>query len=268
MKTRIIQTRFWDDEFVSNSDLYTQHLYIYLLTSQYVNISGIFQLPSKKIMLEASLTDNQFNSAKDNLEKANKVKFCDGWVYVVNACKNNKYTNSPDNQKAYDREISQVPDKVRAYFDSTVDSSVDSTVGVLPTVTITNKQEIIKEKDVKEKQTFSSLSSITPEVINEIAEYYHCSTSFVNIQFEKMKNWLEGSGKVKKNYKATLRNFVLSELEKTNKGARIEIGIKPEAKLTPVKPETPEDKAKSRLVADKVRQDLEKRGILRTVKSF
>lgn len=124
----------------------------------------MFQLPTKKILLEASLTDNQFNSAKESLEKANKVKFCDGWIYVINALKNNRYTNSPDNQKAYEREVSLLPDKVRAYFNTTVDTSVDTTVGVLPTVPINHKQEIINKKPERNS-------------IQEVYDYYIERTS-------------------------------------------------------------------------------------------
>ena len=61
---------------------------------------------------------------------------------------------------------------------------------------------------------FSSLKDITPEVIDEIATRYKVSSGFVNLQFEKMKNWLEANGRVKKNYKATLCNFVLGDMQK------------------------------------------------------
>ncbi len=61
---------------------------------------------------------------------------------------------------------------------------------------------------------FSSIKTITPEVIQEIATSYKVSVGFVSLQFEKMKNWLEANGRQKKDYRATLRNFVLSSMEK------------------------------------------------------
>lgn len=120
MKTRIIQTRFWDDDFVSNADLPTQHLYIYLLTSPYINLCGIFQLPERKIMFESKLTDKQFQSAKECLEKSRKVIFYKGWVFVTNARKNNNYENYDGNRRALERELEKVPTEVKEWFDSSV----------------------------------------------------------------------------------------------------------------------------------------------------
>jgi hypothetical protein len=149
MKTRIIQTRFWDDEFVTEVDMYTQHLYIYLLTSQYINISGMFQLSPKKIQFECKLTDLQFQQAKETLEVAGKVFFSEGWVYVVNAMKNNNYTRSEDNSIAYNRELERVPTVIKDYFytkQTVRDSTVDSTVHSTSTVPINKNKEIINKK--------------------------------------------------------------------------------------------------------------------------
>ena len=126
----------------------------------------------------------------------------------------------------------------------------------------------IDNKEINKEKKFSSIKDITPEVIKEIADYYHTSVQFVNVQFEKMKNWLESSGKVKKNYKATLRNFVISEVEKNSKGGKIEIGNKPDLK-TPVSIEqTPEERKRAMIRAEQIREDLKTKGILRTMKSF
>lgn len=133
MKTRVFQTRFYDDEYIVDTDLYSQHLYLYLLTCSYINISGIFQLPDRKIMFEAKfdkLQDGEtiLQSAKEALSKAGKVHFKDGWVYVVNALKNNNYIKSSDNMKAYMREVERMPQEVLDYFGySTVYTSVCST---------------------------------------------------------------------------------------------------------------------------------------------
>lgn len=118
MKTRIIQTRFWDDDFVNGADIYTQHLYIYLLTSQYINLCGIFQLPERKIMFEAKLSEKQFDSAKKSLEESGKVFFYRGWVFVTNARKNNNYENYDGNKRALGRELEKVPTEVKDYFNS------------------------------------------------------------------------------------------------------------------------------------------------------
>ena len=149
MKARVIQSRFWDDEFVSECNIFTQHLYIYLLTSQYINISGVFQLPSKKIMMEASLTPEMFDSAKKELDENDKVKFYKGWIYVKNAMKNNNYVKSTSNLNAYYNELLKIPSEVYKYFDikkyAPVDTTVDTSVKTSP---YTNKKQEIRIQEL------------------------------------------------------------------------------------------------------------------------
>ena len=128
MKTRIIQTRFWDDEFVSEATKHTKYLYIYLLTSQYINLCGIFQLSDKKIIFETGMTAGELNIAKKELVENKKVLFKNGWIKIVNAEKNNQYRNSPLNEKPYNKELEHVPSDVLSFFDSSIDSSIDSTM--------------------------------------------------------------------------------------------------------------------------------------------
>lgn len=215
MKTRIIQTRFWDDEFISECSLYTQHLYIYLLTSQYINICGMFQLPVKKILYETKLTDKQFEIAEKELAQADKVYFAKGWVYVKNAMKNNNYVKSSDNQKACDKELGRVPDDVRAIFDSTVGSTVHST----STVPINNKQEIINNKTTKKSSL--KATSLTDQDLSELATALGKSTDKIKTLYEKILDYELSTGKAYKDYKATIRNWLRMEYERREqKGER------------------------------------------------
>jgi hypothetical protein len=159
MKTRIIQTRYWDDEFVADASKNTKLLYIYLLTCQYLNICGVFQLPTKKISYETNISPDELTPSQNELQGARKVLFYRGWVKIVNAQKNNNYTRSPSNQLACTKELQRVPEDVSAYFnrllDTTVASSADSTVySTYKQKTINNKQKTInnKQKTINQKQ--------------------------------------------------------------------------------------------------------------------
>jgi hypothetical protein len=208
MKTRIIQTRFWDDEFVSETDIYTQHLYLYLLTSQYINICGIFQLTPAKIMFETKLTANQFETAKINLQKANKVYFYKGWVYVINAKKNNKYCESPKNQIAENSELSHVPDEIRSFFNSSMDSSIGTTMDSTPkSNTINNKPEIRNNKGTKNK-TYFSKEVITQEDIEKIHQELHVALEDIQTMIDDIDAWSNGKGNQALNWYLTLRNWL------------------------------------------------------------
>lgn len=207
MKTRILQTRYWDDDFVVESRKLTKYLYIYLLTCQYINISGTFQLHDKKILVETDLTPSELANAKKELSLKGKVFFKDGWVHVVNARKNNRYEKSPDNVKACQKELDIVPKAIQEFFYS----SVNSTVGVLPTVTINNKSEIInhkKEESVRETKT------LTAEDVKDISDSLKVKEKEVWWVYDKIKDYCESNGKTYKNYKAALRNWVRTEIER------------------------------------------------------
>jgi len=64
----------------------------------------------------------------------------------------------------------------------------------------------------KGKKKFSSLKDINQEVLLDIAKKYNVPIGLVELNFEKMKAWLESNGKVKKDYRATLRGFVLRDI--------------------------------------------------------
>lgn len=128
---------------------------MYLLTCQYINISGVFQLSENKIKFEAKFTDIQFNNAKKLLEENNRAYFYKGWVYVVKARKNNNYEKSNLNVICCNNEIERVPIDVIEYFrkvsDTTIHTTIDSTHKPKP---INNNPETIDDKpkdDVKQE---------------------------------------------------------------------------------------------------------------------
>lgn len=192
MKTRIIQTRYWDDEFVVESGKLTKYLYIYLLSSQYINISGIFQLHDKKIMTETDLTPMELQKAKEELSVKNKVHFMNGWVYVVNAEKNNAYRNSPKNETAYTREFALVPAEILSYFDAvrenpdtTIDTSMDTTH---KSEIINHKSKIINQKDINKEK--STNNDIYFEIIEHFNKTFDKETKSYSAWSRNCDHWL------------------------------------------------------------------------------
>jgi uncharacterized phage protein (TIGR02220 family) len=65
---------------------------------------------------------------------------------VVNALKNNKYTNSEKNIKPYDDELSKVPSDVSSYFNNVLDSTIDTSIDSTMDSTLKYKIQNIKPK--------------------------------------------------------------------------------------------------------------------------
>ena len=108
----------------------------------------------------------------------------------------------------------------------------------------TNKKKIDKRK------RFSTLEEITPEVVEEVANDYRVPLPFAKMQFEKMKNWLEAKGKVYKNYKAGLRNWVLSEAHKAGYSTTKVVQEKKPPEFTM----SPEERAKGREKIEEIKK--------------
>ena len=75
------------------------------------------------------------------------------------------------------------------------------------------KEELIKKIKIRKK--YSSIKDIQNSDLLEISEKYKVNLSFVNFQFEKLKNYCEAQGRVYKNYKSALRNFILGDMQRS-----------------------------------------------------
>jgi hypothetical protein len=211
MKTRIIQTRFWEDELNDNIGLEAQHLYIYLLTCQQVNICGYFQLRDGTIKFQAKLTDKQLEVAKIDLEKNKKVFFKDGWIWVCNARKNNHYENSELNKVACEKELSVIPDSIKDYFNTTIDSSIYTN----------HKQEIINNKsEIRNKKEEITLQKEgdkkSKEYVIDNLELFKSKFPSIDVEFEfqHMCDWLATKGKETKDWSARFRMWLNSDIPK------------------------------------------------------
>lgn len=110
MKTRIIHTRFWQDEFVNTLNQKEKLLFIYLLTNDRVSLTGMYELPDKYIKADLELTQKELDVAKDKL--TGKILFCDGWIKIVNHDKFNSYSGESI-ERAKDKEMALIPEKIR-----------------------------------------------------------------------------------------------------------------------------------------------------------
>lgn len=173
-------------------------LFVYLLTNQYINISGVFELPDRVIMFETGLTETQLEQGKSDL--AGKVLFKDGWVRVFNVDQYNSYRNSPKNEIAYKREIESAPPQV-------VDTSIDTSIHT----PINHKSEIINHKEggVGETNKYKTPQSVSDEKLQkEIAEQYSVALKVVSDTAEELILYCKSKGKRYSDYKATLQNWV------------------------------------------------------------
>ena len=73
MKTRIIQTRFWEDDMVESVQKDARLLWIFLLTNKELGMSNYVKIADVFIEHFTGLTKGELQKAKNDLENTKKV---------------------------------------------------------------------------------------------------------------------------------------------------------------------------------------------------
>lgn len=84
-KQRYINTRFWNDTYVSNLDPIEKLMFIYLLTNEHTNISGVYEVPEKIIAIETGIDVSMINKILPRIE--DRIRYVDGFVVIKNFVK-------------------------------------------------------------------------------------------------------------------------------------------------------------------------------------
>lgn len=205
MKTRIIHTRIWKDEYFSNLNIKEKIVFIYLLTNENINLCGIYELPDKYICFDTGVSQSDLIKIKNKFMESGKIIFFNGWVKISNHEKYNTNYSGSKNEVAFQREISTISESVLKELDRlSIDYQYPSDS------TINHKSKIINNKS----ETFKSNNKeLTQKDLEDISEQLSVSLSDVQFCRDSMLDWLASSGKIKKDYVATLRNWVRRELQ-------------------------------------------------------
>lgn len=86
-KQRIVNTKFWDDSYITRLTPTEKLLFLYLLTNPLTNISGVYELPAKRVAFDTGISSDRAETIFKKLEKDGKLITVDGWVGIVNFIK-------------------------------------------------------------------------------------------------------------------------------------------------------------------------------------
>ncbi len=92
-KQRYINTRFWNDSYVSELDPIEKLLFIYCLTNGHTNISGIYEIPLKVLAVETGIDVSMLAKILPRLK--DKVRYVNGRMVIKNFIKHQE-TDSPN----------------------------------------------------------------------------------------------------------------------------------------------------------------------------
>lgn len=209
MKTRIIKTKIWTDSKFLSLSSNARYLLTFLLTSPYVGMSNYFECPDIFITTHTGI--KSLDLIKEELSSQRLAIFYEGWVFMPNLEKHNNYKGSSRNENAYNSEIDSIPKDILKYFDSTIYSSIDSTMHSTHNTKTKNHNTKIKNQKSKIKNDFEKISDIKEQDLQEISEKYNVPLAFVKSKLDDMELWgpQQTPSKIKnRNWKLTLMKWV------------------------------------------------------------
>lgn len=203
MKTRIIQTRFWEDSFVYRLNPNAKLLFLYFLTNKRVELTGAYELPLPFISVETLLTNTEVNQSLSELYP--KIQYVDGYVVILNHKKYQDYSKGNEKQKgAYEREFEKLPDKVKSLLNGGIELVGNQLV-------TSSELDIIYKTENRNKKVESRKSEIFKKPKIEEIEAY-CLERKNKVEPQKFLSYYESNGwKVgknpMKNWKAAVRTW-------------------------------------------------------------
>jgi len=154
MKHRQIKTSFWEDGYTLKLSKIEKLFFIYLFTNPKVNMVGIYELPDILILPTLGCTLEELEKMKQKFEKDEKYFFYDGWVYINNFSKHNKYSSAQNVVDSYLRDFNSIPIEVLNHF------LVVKKLNYIPTICEKEKVTVKVMVMVKEGSPYPTIQAI------------------------------------------------------------------------------------------------------------
>lgn len=111
-KQRAVNTKFWNDPWIREElNPLDRYLFLYFLTNEHANISGVYELPIATIAFETGIDREELERTMIKRLRP-KVIYHKSWVVIPNFPKHQNL-KSPDVLKGIEREFSSAPETVR-----------------------------------------------------------------------------------------------------------------------------------------------------------
>lgn len=110
-KNRLINTKFWDDNYISELDPIEKLIYLYLLTNPLTTIAGVYEIKLRKIAFDTGIDKDMLSKILMRFEKDNKIIYKDDYIFVRNFIK--YQTLNPSIKKGIAEVINNLPNDIK-----------------------------------------------------------------------------------------------------------------------------------------------------------
>ena len=224
----MINTRFWNDSFISELNPLDRYLFLYFLTNEHTNIAGIYELPIKTISFETGL---EIDMVKKMLKRlSSKVMYLDGWICVKNFQKH-QATSSKDVQEGIKREMSNIPENVRVKLEEGYKNTecIEGLVSVSYTKPNLTKPNLTKPPESNSGEigvlikSFETINPASKNFYKRIPQRKACEFLISTYGFERVKNVIENT--IPKTNRMEYLPTITTPIQLLEKWSSLEAGI-------------------------------------------
>ena len=161
MQTRILHTEIWQDDFFVNLSPEEKLLFIYYLTNDSVNIIHLFKCNIQRTQADTGIDRGIIVEAQKKFEKAEKIYFKQGFVFLRNASRYEKY-EGPKNEIAKVKLFNRLSKDIKDWYNKVSDTSIDTGIDTH------DKSEIINHKSKTITYKTENIDNITNDVFEAL----------------------------------------------------------------------------------------------------
>lgn len=178
MKTRIIQTKIWQDSFIYGLSTESKLLFIYLITNERLELTGAYEIRIPIIYAETGLSIPQIK--KSLVEIESKILYVDNYIIIKNHKKYQDFSKGSEKQQmGFSKELERLPVKIKNLVNNSEFKLVSNQLETSHELVINNKELIIKQKteNINNKydvfiEKFNSLRNTNYKISNELKKNY------------------------------------------------------------------------------------------------
>lgn len=209
-KQRVVNTHFWNDDFILDLKADEKLLFLYILTNPQTDLCGAYQIAMKRITFDTGLTAARVRTILDKFEAAEKVCYRDGWMLVKNFAKHQ--VKNPKVTAGIERSLNGCPDWVKQTLSKGFDSLSKR---------VTLEPELKPELELKpseEKRVAPAKNQNHAEFILALRNNPDYSHIEIDIELARAEAWAKSHGR------AFNRRFVTNWLDRIEKPLTLPTG--------------------------------------------
>jgi len=102
-KNRAISDRFWYDSYISELESTQKLLFLYLLTNQFITLTGIYEIPIRNISFDTGIPIADVTKYMEKFDRDTKIHYVSGHIIIRNWSKYTSYNVGPVRTYAYNQ---------------------------------------------------------------------------------------------------------------------------------------------------------------------